>query len=65
MNEHQVHFCRISLASYEELASKQEIDPDTLYFCSVPGKGFNLFLGTLPLTLYTPQQQGGQDQPQQ
>ena len=56
MNEHQVHFCRISLASYEELASKQEIDPDTLYFCSVPGGGFCLFMGDQHLVPYTAQQ---------
>jgi hypothetical protein len=59
----QIHFVRCALADYEALRLKQETDPDTLYFCSVTGKGFCLFMGEKPLELYSPQS-GGQE-PQQ
>lgn len=63
MNEQApIHFCKGSLADYQDLLQKQATDPDTLYFCSGSGKGFCLFLGDAPLELYTPTQN---EQPQQ
>lgn len=63
MNErHQIHFFRITLAEYQDLLRQENTDPDTLYFCSGSGKGFNLFLGDQPLALYTAPQN---EQPQQ
>lgn len=54
--KHEIHFFRLTVAEYENLKKEEAIDPDTLYFCSVPGGGFCLFMGDQPLAPYTAQQ---------
>lgn len=47
----RIHFVRLTLAEYESLLEKEAADPDTLYFCSVSGKGFRLYLGEEALSI--------------
>lgn len=51
MEENKIHFYRGTIAQYEDLVRTEGVNPNALYFCTLPEKGFKLFYGTVPLVV--------------
>lgn len=49
MEENEVHFYRGTIVEYEDLVRLGRVNQNGLYFCTLSGGGFKLFLGTVPL----------------